>query len=413
MKIQVNEPWFRCESCQSERALSELYRCPDCDGELSIRYDLDGARRAGEFAAEWLRPGSIWERFASLLPQSDGNHVISLGEGSTPLVPASTMGDRFGLGGLHFKLESCNPTGSFKDRQVSIAISKAREWGRDRFGTASSGNVGVALAAYSARSGSRCFVWVSSSTARAKRDQIRVYGAHLFLTPPSTPENSRRTQAIFDGMRGFCLDHDLVPMVSARPVNPFMIEGGKTVAYEIAATLGRAPDRVFAPVGGGGFVGGLWKGFEELLALGLIDHTPAIVGVQTVKGHVPVDRLDDPTWSDPNAFRPLDGRWAMESIRASGGELRCVDGTAIRAAQGVLATAEGIFAEPQGIGAFAGLLDAHRAGALAPGELVVCAVTGAGLKDMQAAEEIIAADDAHPPYQEVEGLDDSVRYLVD
>jgi threonine synthase len=233
----------------------------------------------------------------------------------------------------------------------------------------------------------------------------------LFLTPASTPANSRRTQAIFDGMRDFCLEHDLVPMVSARPVNPFMIEGGKTVAFEIAASLGRAPDRVFAPVGGGGFVGGLWKGFEELLALGLIERTPAIVGVQTVKGHVPIDRLDDPTWSDPDAFRPLDGRWAMSSIRASEGELRSIDGPAVRAAQGVLATTEGFFAEPQGIAAFAGLLDAHRAGTLVPGERVVCVVTGAGLKDMQAAEEIIAADAEHPPYQEVEGLDDSVRYL--
>ena len=406
----MKKPWFRCESCLRERAIEELYRCPDCDGELSIQYHVEGVRRAGGFAAEWRRPGSIWDRFAALLPQEDKTRVVSLGEGSTPLVPASTIGDRLGLGELHYKLESCNPTGSFKDRQVSIAISKAREWGHDRFGTASSGNVGVALAAYAARCGSHCFVWVPSSTARAKRDQIRVYGARLFLTPPSTPENSRRTQAIFDGMRDFCLDHDLVPMVSARPVNPFMIEGGKTVAFEIAASLGRAPDRVFAPVGGGGFVGGLWKGFEELFALGLIERTPAIVGVQTAKGHVPIDQLDDPTWPDQNAFRPLDGRWAMASIRASDGELRTIDGPAVRAAQGVLATAEGIFAEPQGIGAFAGLLDAHRAGAL-PGELVVCVVTGAGLKDMQAAEEIIAADAEHPPYRAVEGLDDSVRYL--
>jgi threonine synthase len=407
----MKSPWFRCETCQRERALEQLYRCPDCDGELSIHYDTKALRHTGVFADEWQRPGTIWDRFASLLPQEDVTRVVSLGEGSTPLVPAATLGDELGLGELYFKLESCNPTGSFKDRQVSVAISKAREWGHDKFGTASSGNVGVALAAYSARSGSRSFVWVSSSTARAKRDQIRVYGARLFLTPPSTSENSRRTQAIFDGMRRFCLEHGLVPMVSARPVNPFMVEGGKTVAFEIAASLGRAPDRVFAPVGGGGFVGGLWKGFEELLALGLIDRAPVIVGVQTVKGHVPIDRLDDPSWVGTDAFRPLDGRWAMASLLASKGALRTIDGPAVRAAQAVLATTEGIFAEPQGIGAFAGMIDAHRAGELAPGELVVCAVTGAGLKDMQAAEEIIAADSGHPPYREVEGLDDSVRYL--
>lgn len=400
-------PWLVCESCSAEHPLAELYRCPACGGELTIQYDYAAIRRAGTFERSWALPGSMWRRFAPLLPQVDAGRVVTLGEGSTPLVEAPALADRLGVASVHLKLESCNPTGSFKDRQVSLALSKAREWGRDRFGTASSGNVGVALAAYSARAGSRAYVWVSSSTAEAKRRQIQVYGATLFLTPPSTAENNRRNHAIFTGMRDFCVEHGMVPMVSARPVNPYMVEGAKTIAFEVVAELRRVPDRFFGPVGGGGFVGGTWKGFRELVELGLADRLPRMDGAQMSKGHVPIDRLDDPSFDPAEYFRPLDGEWAWQSIQESGGSLRQIDDEATLAAQADLAVAEGIFAEPQGITAYAGLLQAARDGGLAQTDTVVCVVTGIGLKNMDAAREIIErrADGVSPRH--VETLDEA------
>jgi threonine synthase len=408
----MKPPWFRCVSCQQEHALAERYRCPSCGGELAIQYDLDAIRRAGTFAATWENPGSIWRRFGALLPQIDHSRIVSLGEGSTPLVESPRLAARFGLGALYFKLESSNPTGSFKDRQISIAISKAMEWGRTSFGTASSGNVGVSLAAYAARAGARAYVWVSESVAAAKRRQIEVYGARLFLTPPTTPANNALNHAFFTGMRRFCVDRGIVPMVSARPVNPFVVEGSKTIAFETVAELGRVPDRLFGPVGGGGFMGGVATGYRDLVSLGLADRVPHLEGAQMVKGHVPIDRLDDASFDPREHFRPLDGEWAWASIQESRGALSLVDPGEIRAAQADLAVSEGIFAEPQGIAGFAGLRQAAARGRLFPDEVVVCVVTGTGLKDLDAAREMIERHPAAPVPRAVRTLDESADYLT-
>ncbi len=145
---------------------------------------------------------------------------------------------------------------------MAIGLSKAREWGRDRFATVSSGNVGVALAAYAARAGARSYVWVSHETPAAKLRQIEVFGAQLFMLP--SPMESGGPDAYFGAVQNlpaFCRPRGMVPMVSARPANPFMVEGAKTIAYEIVRELGRAPDLVVLPAGGGGLVGGVFKGF--------------------------------------------------------------------------------------------------------------------------------------------------------
>jgi len=137
----MRRAWFVCEGCGEEHPAVELYRCPACSGELNLRYDSAALRRRGAFAAHWKENGSLWRRFASLLLQEDEAQIMSLEEGSTPLVCSDKLAARFGVNALHFKLESCNPIGSFKDRQVSVGMSKARELGHTRFGTASSGNV--------------------------------------------------------------------------------------------------------------------------------------------------------------------------------------------------------------------------------------------------------------------------------
>jgi threonine synthase len=406
----MHRVWFVCVECGKEHPAVEAYRCPACGGELALCYDYAALRRSGAFAAHWEKNGSLWRRFATLLPQEDQARIVSLDEGSTPFVRSDRLAARFGVKALHFKLESSNPTGSFKDRQVSVGMSKARELGRDCFGTASSGNVGVAVSAYAARAGGRAYVWVSSSVPAAKRQQIQIYGAQLFLTPESTPQNMAANYAFFTGMQSFCVSRGMVPMVTARPVNPYMIEGAKTAAFEVVAALGRVPDRYFAPVGGGGLFGSSWKGFQELVQVGLADGVPVMEGTQMLKGHVPVDRLDDPAYDSPIYYRPLDGRWAWQAIQATGGRLRLAGPEAIRAGQADLARHEGIFAEPQGITAYAGLLQAWQEGTLRASDVVVCVITGIGLKDMGAAAEI-CADPSYPQPRRVQSLEESVPYL--
>jgi threonine synthase len=392
----VVRAWLECVSCGATQPAVEHYRCPACGGELSLEYDLSWVRANTDFTRRWTERRPFWQRFAPVLPQEDLARAISLGEGNTPLVRAGRFATELGIGRLYFKLESTNPTGSFKDRQVAVAISKANEWGRTRFGTASSGNVGVSLAAYAARVGFSSYVWVSQGTAASKRQQIQVYGAHVFLLPDPEQGGLQSYFETYLGMRSFCVDHGMVPMVSARPVNPYMVEGAKTIAYEVAADLDGPPDLFFAPVGGGGMLAGAWKGFRELQGLGLTERLPVVWGAQRGGYFAPIDRLEDPVCDWSGHYRPLDGVWAWSSIQASKGRLLRIERPEILQAQAELARLEGIFAEPQGVYAVAGLMRAAREGLLPTDAVIVCVVTGAGLKDMAAAAVIAGPDYGRP-----------------
>jgi threonine synthase len=191
-----------------------------------------------------------------------------------------------------------------------------------------------------------------------------------------------------------------------------MIEGSKTISFEVVSKLGRVSDRVFVPVGGGGMLGGTWKGFKELLELGLIDRLPIVTGSQKDGDTTPINRIGDPEFDPNRYFEPLDGRWAWESIQESQGSFLRVTEKEIRAAQSELATSEGIFAEPQGAYATAGLLKASQEAALKSDEIVVCVVTGMGLKDMKAAQEISEHYPGHHAVKRVKSLEESNPFLL-
>ncbi|MDQ7841319.1 MAG: pyridoxal-phosphate dependent enzyme [bacterium] len=385
---------LRCVTCSASYPAGLLYRCDACGGELELIFEY--ARAAQEFTRTWMAPGSIWDRFRAVLPTVRDASVISLGEGSTPLVRSRRTAARLGLERLYFKLEYMNPTGSFKDRQVSVAITKAADEGAREFAVVSSGNVGVALSAYCARAGFDAEVWVSVDVAESKRLQISMYGAQVKLLPPSD-QDIERYFAAYTGMQRYAVEHGKVPMVSARPVNPFMVEGGKTIAFEIAAALEAVPEHVFCCVGGGGLLGGVYKGFRELVSMGLAQRTPRISGGQvTDRLHAPIHRLHDEPFRSGSYYRPLDGAWAWQSIQSSGGEWVGVTMEEVYAAQQSLAFEEGVFAEPQGAYALAALSKCRAAGKIAPDETVVCTVTGSGLKDMKSA----ARFRDHPLYRE-------------
>ena len=398
--------WLACTACGRRLACGPDFACPACGGELALGFDLAACRDA--FARSWAGPGGMWKRFGAVLPPCPAEAVVTLGEGGTPLVRSERLAARLGLKRLWFKLEGCNPTGSFKDRQMTVAMSLGRAWGRRRYATVSSGNVGVALSAYCARAGCEALVWAAEDTAAAKLRQITVYGAQLYLAPAPTAATMDAYFALYTGLRDFAARHGLVAMISARPVNPYMVEGSKTIAFEIAAELGGVPDEVFCCVGGGGCLGGVHKGFVELVGLGQAGTVPRIHGGQRADhGHAPIDRLDQPPWRDGGFYRPLDGAWAWQAIRASNGRLHRLDAAEITRAQALLATEEGIFAEPQGAYAAAALLQAVAAGAVAPEAAVVCVVTGAGLKDMQAVERFADIGIAPRAPIRVQGLDDA------
>jgi len=404
--MPLEKAWLECQSCHQRFPLEERYRC-NCGGELAVVYDYTSIAKRGVFFKTWGMAGSMWDRFSELLPQKNPDAIITLGEGGTPLSPSRMLASRFGIRELWFKLESCNPTGSFKDRQISVAISKANEWSRTRFGTMSSGNAGVSLSAYCAKAGFEAYVWVPEGIASAKLEQIRAYGARLFMLPQPDEGNMSTHQAAYTGMQSFCLKKGLVPMVTARSANPYIVEGAKAIAFEIVSTLGTSPDRIFVPIGGGGLICGLWKGFKELRALGLSDRLPILEGVQYKRLQTPVDHLNDPAYPPERYYRPLDGAWAWRSIRESNGVLRQISENEILNAQTQLAMSEGIFAEPQGAMAAAGLLQAERERELNPNETVVCLVTGSGLKDMETAHIAMERAKRIFPIQYVASLNES------
>ena len=396
---------MECADCGQVLPLAEHYACPECYGELKLRYDHESIRSRGEFARRWLEHGNIFTRFSELLPLSNPSAVVSMGEGGTPLIRARNLARRLGIRDLFLKLECCNPTGSFKDRQVSVGISVARQFGRTIFAAISSGNVGNALAAFAARSGTRAYVWVSTNAEESKRLQIGVYGPHVFEIETS-PMGNAYDNAYEKAVRAFpiyCNWHKLVPMTSARSVNPFMVEGGKTIAYEISADLGRSPDLVAVPVGGGGLAGGLSEGFLDLYKIGLIDMVPRLLAGQPSEYFASIDQVDDPRCT---GARPLDAKWAASAIRNSDGALHRVSRKEILAAQTELAEREGIFAEPRGAYALAALTAEADARKLNRNSVAVAIVSGAGLKDMGAAALLQAQRRSHSP-QRISSIWDS------
>lgn len=386
----MESPIWRCVSCGHETTLQELYSCPRCDGELALEFDYEGLSRDQAWRSSWGHGHSLWERFAPLLPPLERRAHVTLGEGWTPLVPAPRLAQHLGLRHLYLKLEQCNPTGSFKDRQIAVAFCKALEWGHRAFGIASSGNAGVSLAAFCARAGCLANVWASRGTPSAKLSQIQVYGARLFLLPdPKVTGDMAHYYAAYTGMRRFCAEFGLVPMVTARRVNPLVVEGGKTIAFEISIQLNRVPSKVFVPVGGGGLLGSTWKGFEELHRVGLTNQLPQIFGAQYGGDqYLAIDRIDALQGEPSNYYIPLDGSWAWKSIIASGGGYLGKVDARVEEAQTLLASLEGVFAEPAGAVAIAGLLAAVDQNMVQRDDCVVCYVTGHGLKNPDAGEHL-------------------------
>jgi threonine synthase len=380
-----------CSRCGVAYPKGTLYLCSRCNGILEVRYDY-GKIVLSRFLLQNRSDRTIW-RYRELLPCSKDIEGISLGEGGTPLIKATRLSTILDANVL-LKDESRNPTGSFKDRAISVAVTWAVQQGAKRLLSASSGNAAAAVAAYSAKAGLDCFLLFDSKSPPTKHLQPLVYGAkglsvkNLFRgTPQDLIELLSVLSRRLDAYNVFCW----------ALVNPYTLEGNKTIAYEICEALGwNPPDAVIVPVGGGDNLVAEWRGFKEMLELGLINRLPKMVGVQSSRadplvrawrnGSETIAPIEEPSSIASGINVPYTGDHTLKAIRDSKGVAVSVDDEEILLAEKEIARSEGIWVEPSSAAAVAAVPKLVNSGILTRDDTVVCILTGSGLKDTGAAK---------------------------
>ena len=382
---------LRCVLCGAEYGVDEvLYVCPKHgdEGILDVIYDYEliGRRLTKEKLAA-NRDYSIW-RYKPLLPVEPEGPVPPLQVGWTPLYRARRLEERLGLKHLWIKDDGREPTASFKDRASAVGVVKALELGRQIITCASTGNAASSLAGLAASVGLTTYIFVPQTAPQAKVAQLLIFGANVIMV-----------EGTYDQAFDLCLAASKEYGWYSRNTayNPYLSEGKKTAALEICEQLGwKAPDRVFVAVGDGCIIGGLWKGFRDLLALGFIERMPKLVGVQAEgaaplvrawrEGTEEIEPLVPHTLADSIAVGvPRDRAKALRAVRETGGEFVAVDDEEILEAMRLLAREAAVFAEPAGAAGFAGLAKLVRQGRIDPEERIVVLVTGNGLKDVDSA----------------------------
>jgi threonine synthase len=308
-----------------------------------------------------------------------------MGEGETPLVRSQRLEARLGCGPLYFKLESCNPTGSFKDRGMVVAVAKALEEGRKAVLCASTGNTSAAAAAYAAHCGLRAHVIVpKGNIAQGKLAQAVAHGAQVIAVDGNFDQALSLARAITD-------KH---PIALVNSLNPYRLEGQKTAAFEIVDHLGDAPDYLFIPVGNAGNITAYWRGFVEYEQRGKTARRPRMMGFQA-EGAAPIvlGRPVEKPVTVASAIRignPASWKGAEAARDASGGVIEAVSDEEILKAYRLLAQEEGIFGEPASAASLAGLFKMSGQGLDLGNSTIVCIITGSGLKDPETAMAIPA-----------------------
>lgn len=324
----------------------------------------------------------VLQRYGSLLPVTDSTPLISLGEGNTPLVRSRYLGSDLGCSDLYFKLEGCNPTGSFKDRGMVVAVAKAIESGSTAIICASTGNTSASAGAYGAYCGLDTFVLVpKGSVAGGKLAQAMAYGVHVL-------EIDGNFDQALSLVRTLTATH---PIALVNSLNPHRLQGQKTAAFEVIDLLGVAPDYLFLPVGNAGNISAYWTGFREYYELGISNRLPAMMGFQA-EGAAPIVRGEPvvhPT-TFASAIRignPAGWEGALKARDESGGRIDVVSDEEILDSYKILARREGIFCEPASAASVAGLRKLARNGLQLKGKCIVCVITGTGLKEAELASE--------------------------
>ncbi|MFQ5881606.1 MAG: threonine synthase [Candidatus Methylomirabilales bacterium] len=336
-----------------------------------------------EFGVSWH---GVINRYREFLPVTEETPVITLHEGNTPLIRADRLRDAIDARiEVFLKWEGANPTGSFKDRGMTVAISKALEEGATAVICASTGNTSASAAAYAARAGCRaCVVVPEGNVALGKLSQAIIHGATLI----QLRGNFDKALEIVKGVS------EKYPVALVNSINPFRIEGQKTAAFEVCEQLERSPEYVFIPVGNAGNISAYWKGFREYRGAGRVRSLPRMIGWQA-EGAAPLvlGRVVKHPETVASAIRignPASWKLAREAVEESQGEIGIVSDAEILSAYRQVAELEGVYCEPASAAAVAGLIKYCREGKMTPGARVVCVLTGHGLKDPETAFTLAA-----------------------
>jgi threonine synthase len=404
---------LRCRECGAEYELQAAHVCEMCFGPLDVVYDYAALKKLVTHARIEQGPPSMW-RYRDLLPIEESTPVVSLGEGFTPLVKAERLGAELGLRNLYLKNDSMNPTNSFKDRVVSVAISWARANGFETIACASTGNLANAVAAYSARAGLECFVFIPVDLEPAKVVSIGVFDPNVVAVRGNYDEVNRLCSQLVESTPwAFCNIN----------IRPFYAEGSKTLTFETVEQLGwRLPDEIIIPIASGCQFVRHRQAVRELMDFGLVrgDRVPSFTGAQAL-GCAPVYnafRSDTPERVLPvkpdtiarsiAIGNPSDGLYVNRIARETGGVVEAVTETEIVEAMRLLARTEGIFTETAGGVTIGVLAKLARAGRWKGDEVVVAYVTGHGLK----TADVLASVDGHVRRVEIEPTMKSFREKV-
>ena len=381
---------YRCLTCKTEQGADFAgFLCPDCGGNLDITYSYAAIKP--DFGV-----GAGMFRYASLLPCPDPGAALPLKIGGTPLYRAPRLGATAGLGNVWLKDETGNPSASIKDRASAVALLRAMATGADAVAVASTGNAGSSTACLAAAMGLRAVVFVPETAPAAKLTQALAYGARVLAVRGSYDD-------AYDLCLHACEEHGWFNRSTG--FNPFTREGKKTCSFEVWEQLGQVPDRVIVPTGDGNILSGIWKGWRDLHAAGLIDRVPRIdcaqskgsaaicraieqvrgagpvadwrsVDIQSVAAHTVADSI--------SVDQPRDGLAAVRAVVESGGEAVTVADDDILVAIGELASMTGVFAEPAAAAPWAAAKRLAEEGRIGKDESVVLLITGNGLKDVTA-----------------------------
>ena len=382
-----------CRECGRSYPAEALHVCDFCFGPLEVSYDYEAMAATVDAARVASGPQTIW-RYADLLPVNPGSAPVDLGAGFTPLVRADRLAAELGLGELWIKNDTVNPTGSFKDRVVSVALTKARELGFKVAACASTGNLANSVAAHAAHAGMRSIVFIPHDLELAKVVTTAIYGGQLVAVDGNYDDVNRLCSELAG-------EHPSWAFVNVN-IRTYYSEGSKTLAFEVAEQLGwRAPDHVVVPIASGSQLVKIHKGFGELAKVGLLPGGPDAAGGVRVSGAQaegcsPVatafaEGTDAIRPVKPSTIakslaigNPADGWYALDVVRTTGGAVGSVSDDEIIEGIGLLARTEGIFAETAGGVTIATLAKLAAQGVVRADEVVVAYVTGNGLKTIEA-----------------------------
>jgi len=404
---------LRCPKCGSTPSSKTIFQCASCGSVLEVTVEISHLTRSDFDVMRRSRDRTIW-RWFDFFPVEDRSCVVSLGEGSTPLILSSRVGEHIGIPGLYLKNDTVLPTGSLKDRSNSVGISKAKELGFAIATVMSTGNAAASVAAYSAAAGMKSVVMVPAGTAASKIIQARAYGA---------------TVVVVEGD----FDYDVAKLYKAAvkefgwydclSSNPYRDEGKKSYAYEIVDQLDQnIPDWIIHPTAGGTGIYATWKGFQEFLSLGWIKRAPKLVASQSAaaaplvlaleKGLIDVEPVvaRETIAESIQVGNPASLGWrALAALRESNGTAVAVTDAEIFEAQSLIGRLAGIFVEPAAATSVAAAKKLRDAGVIHRHETVVCDLTGHGLKQPEAIQ--LSQEELRPIAPKLESLRERVKRL--